>query len=73
MISVFRIIPDELTVNSIADDVLLKRAVTNCRSPRKNKRQKHPRWVHVMDVFALGSTFSTQLCSRYGLDPDELV
>lgn len=60
-------------VSQIPDAELLRRAVRGCRSHIKSRRTKHPRWVHVSDVFALGSTFATQLCRRFDLDPDELV
>lgn len=63
----------EHTVASIPDDKLLERAVKECRSNVLDRRCKHPRWVHVADTFALGSTFSRQLCARFGLDPDEQV
>lgn len=57
----------------IPDEFLLQRAVFNCRSPHRDRRIKWPRWVHVMDVFALGSTFSHQLCIRFKLNPDEEI
>lgn len=58
-------------VDSIPDSELLKRAVRNARS--RSRRGYHTRWQAVMDVFALGSTFAWQLCTRYGLDPEEKV
>lgn len=58
-------------VDSIPDSELLKRAVRNARA--RNRRGYHMRWQAVMDVFALGSTFAWQLCTRYGLDPEEKV
>jgi hypothetical protein len=63
----------EHTVASIPDDKLLERAVKGCRSNVQDRRCKHSRWVHVADTFALGITFSRQLCARFGLDPDEQV
>lgn len=66
-----------LTLNDLEsgaeDAALLGRAVHSCRDRSKRKGQKHPRWVAVMDAFALGSTFSRALCLRFGLDPDEPV
>jgi hypothetical protein len=59
----------EASVNDIPDAELLGRAVRNAR-PRY---RAHPRWVGVMEVFALGSTYAQQLCRRFGLDPDEKV
>ena len=32
-----------------------------------------PRWVAVMDAFALGSTYARELCILHSLDPDEEV
>lgn len=61
------------TVDSVADTSLLARAVRNARARSARKGQKHPRWVAVADAFALGSTFSKQLCARFGMDPDEEV
>lgn len=61
------------TVADIPDEVLLRRAVTQCRSNEYRKGVKHPRWVAVRDTFMLGSTYSKQLCKRFGLDPDEIV
>lgn len=63
----------EQTVNNIPDEKLLERAVRNSRDGSYRKGVKHPRWVAVMDTFALGSTYSQQLCQRFGLDPDEKV
>ncbi len=58
------------TVDSIPDAELLKRAVRNARS----RYGRHlPRWTHVQEAFGLGSTYSQQLCLRFGLDPDEMV
>ncbi len=57
-------------VTCIADEELLRRAVSNCRARRSGKS---PRWVGVSDTFLLGCTFSMQLCRRFGVDPDEQV
>lgn len=64
---------DYFTENAayIPDAELLRRAVRNCR--RGNRREKSPLWSVVSDRFALGSTFSRQLCRRFELDPDEMV
>jgi len=62
-----------MSVDNIPNDELLKRAVRNARSGKYPKRTKHPRWVAVMDLFALGSGYSHELCRRFGLDPDEPV
>lgn len=63
----------EATIDSIPDATLLRRAVVGARSSTFRARVKHPRWVAVMDTFSLGSTFSKQLCARFGLNPDEEV
>lgn len=57
------------TVEDIEDDDLLRRAVRNAGRGRAFE----PRWSHVADVFALGSTFAAELCRRFALDPDEHV
>lgn len=56
------------TVASISDADLLRRAVTNVA--RNRPRSKEFAWSAVSDVFALESTFSMQLCRRFGIDPD---
>lgn len=61
------------SVADIPDDELLKRAVGNARGLSMRKGYKHWRWVAVQDAFALGSTYSAQLCRRFGFDPFELV
>lgn len=63
----------ENTVLSIPDADLLARAVQNCRARNLRKGVKHPRWTAVADTFALGSTYSQQLCRRFNLDPDAMV
>jgi len=57
------------TVASIPDADLVERAVRNAHIGRPKK----VRWGHVADAFVLGSTFSWQLCKRFGLDPEEEV
>ena len=61
----------EHTVNDIPDEDLLGRAARECR--RGRGRGKVLLWSKVADRFALGSTFSIELCRRYGIDPDEMV
>lgn len=60
-----------MPVSDIPDHELLKRAVTNARPIRAAGKQ--PRWVAIMDTFGLGSSYSSELCQRFGLDPDEKV
>ena len=59
-------------VNEIPDADLLCRVV---RSGLRCKREGMgvPRWERVSRLFGLGSTFSQQLCRRFGMDPDERV
>lgn len=59
-----------MSVSSIPDAELLRRAITNARHPHKARAY---RWNAVMHVFALGSTYARELCIRVGLDPDEMV
>ena len=49
---------------------MVERAVRNARPHRTTAA---PRWVAVRDVFGYGSTTSTELCRRFGLDPHETV
>lgn len=58
----------ERTVASIPDDELLRRVVRHVA--RNRPRRKEFAWAAVSEAFALGSTFSMQLCRRFGLDPD---
>lgn len=60
----------EPSVNDIGDETLLRRAV---RSGRRAKTGGEPRWVRVMRLFGLGSTYARQLCRRFDVDPDERV
>jgi hypothetical protein len=60
-----------MSVNDIPDSDLLQRAVRECR--RGRGRAKVILWSKVADRFALGSTYSAELCRRFGLDPDEMV
>lgn len=54
------------TVADISDEELLRRAVTTVAKQRGRRFA----WAKIMDVFMLGSTYSAQLCRRFGLDPD---
>ncbi|WP_156959039.1 hypothetical protein [Labrenzia sp. DG1229] len=62
-----------MSVSEISDDTLLERAVRSARARSTRKGVKHPRWTAVMDAFSLGSTYSRELCRRFGLNPDEMV
>lgn len=59
--------PKPGTVADITDANLLSRAVRNLARLTSKRR---PLWGMVMDTFGLGSTYSQQLCARFGLDPD---
>lgn len=59
-----------MPVTDLTQENLVKRAVMNAR-PRI--AGESPRWVAVMDTFALGSTYAHELCRIHGLDPDETV
>jgi hypothetical protein len=64
---------DRLThrsVNEIPDAKLLERAV---RSSRPRMPGLSPRWHAVSYSFALGSTFSMELCRRFDIDPHEKI
>lgn len=63
----FKSVPSGMEVRYKLRD-LVGRAVRNAKP---TKPGKHPRWHAVGDAFALGSTFATQLCQQFGVDPDE--
>jgi hypothetical protein len=58
----------ERSVADIPDTELLGRVVRSVT--RKRPRRQEFAWVAVMEAFGLGSTYSAQLCRRFGLDPD---
>ena len=58
----------ERTVASIQDDELLRRVVRHV--VRSRPRRVEFAWSAVSESFGLGSTYSMQLCRRFGLDPD---
>lgn len=53
-----------------SDLAMVERAVRNARPHRTTEAA---RWVAVKDVFGYGSTTSTELCRKFGLDPYEKV
>lgn len=61
---------DRQSVSSIPDPHLVKRAVLSA-VPRGDRDV--PRWSAVSETFALGSTYSKQLCRRFDLDPDVML
>ncbi len=58
----------ERSVADIADEELLRRAVMYARP-----RGGYPKWAIVAQMFGLGSTYSVQLCRRFGIDPNEIA
>lgn len=64
---------DEFLLHDLTAHALLRRAVHGARYPHGNARKKYPRWWGIMEVFALGSTYSRDLCRAFDLDPDEMV
>lgn len=59
-------------VNDIPDNELLQRALRFLMR-RGRSRTKLPLWLIVSEHFALGSGYASQLCRRFGLDPDQIV
>lgn len=57
-----------MSLFEISDRSLVERAVRNAKPSQAGKA---PKWVAVMDTFALGSTYAYQLCRDFDLDPDE--
>ena len=55
------------TVYDIPDCELVRRAVTHAI---RAKGKRRPAWVKVQEAFSLGSTYASQLCRRFGFDPD---
>lgn len=60
--------PGERSVADIPDADLLRRVVRSL--VRNRPRRKEFAWAAVSEAFALGSTFATQLCRRFDIDPD---
>jgi len=59
-----------MPVTDYSKEDLVERAVRNARP---HDCGEHPRWVAVMDTFALGSTYAHELCVLHGLNPDDKV
>lgn len=57
-----------MPVSDIPDDDLLRRAV---RGAKNMHRGRIVRWAVISELFGLGSTYSMELCRRFGVDPDE--
>ena len=60
-------------VSDIPDAELVRRCIQSlCVKPRP-RAGGQPLWNAVGNRFALGSTYSMQLCRRFGFDPDQPV
>lgn len=59
-----------MSVTKISNEELVRRAVMNAMP---HQCGEHPRWVAMHDTFALGSTYSVEICRLHGLDPEEKV
>jgi hypothetical protein len=57
-------------LREISVESLIERAVRAAR-PRSVGRGSEPRWSAVAEAFGLGSTYSIELCKKFGLDPEE--
>lgn len=56
------------------DAQLLERVMRSIRFVRGSyPGANDPRWLLVSRLFALGSTSASELCRRFGLDPDEPI
>lgn len=60
-----------MSVCEIPKDELISRAIRSFRPVRK--RGGVARWIKVMDLFSLGSTYAHELCRLHGCDPNEMV
>ena len=47
---------------------LIRRAIMNVR---KNKTTLN--WVHIMNIFGVGSTRAKEICKTYNIDPESTV
>lgn len=57
-------------------DALVKRAIEGVRKYKPKKgpsrhRTPLPLWVRVKDIFHHGSGYSSEVCRRFGFDPNE--
>ena len=53
----------------VSDEDLLKRVMRNLDAGRDHQ----PRWVAVMETFAVGSTYARLICDRFNMDPYEAL
>lgn len=59
-----------MPLSDISDEDLIRRAI---KASRARDGSTVPRWAAVADAFALGSTYSVELCQRFDVDPNEVV
>lgn len=57
-------------MESMSDEEYLRKAVTYAGV---NSYDRRPRWSHVGRITTNGCGVSSELCIRFGLDPDEIV
>jgi len=56
-------------LHELSDEELIRRAVT---SAGHGSHKGAPMWSEVGAVFGLGSGYSSDLCRRFGVDPDAI-
>ena len=62
------------SVDEIPDTELIRRVIGGLRRVVRTPRGRTvPLWTKVSNRFCLGSTYSMQLCRRFGFNPDEQV
>ncbi len=62
------------SVSEIPDAELIRRVISGLRKiARTPSARTVPLWTKVSTRFALGSTYSMQLCRRFDFNPDEQV
>lgn len=58
-------------VSEIADEELIRRVISRGSQRLPGRGRREPLWSYVSYQFCLGSTYSQQLCRRFGYDPDQ--
>lgn len=59
-------------LHELTAEQLVERAVCNSRPPNRIDVRSF-RWESIQKTFGLGSTYSRDLCVKFGLDPYEVV
>ncbi len=57
-------------VSDIADEELVRRVISRASQRMPGRGKREPLWSYVSYQFCLGSTYSQQLCRRFGYDPE---